>query len=46
MHVQVHVTTAKQEKNESCMVRVVLTCNVHVQVRVPVGKLNLSIIAS
>lgn len=43
LHVQVHVITTKQEK--LCeRLRVVLTCNFHVQVRVPVGPLNLSII--
>lgn len=41
LHIQVHVTTAKQE--QCCeLVRVVLTYNLHVQVRVPVGLLNLS----
>lgn len=38
-NIQVHVITAKQEK--LCKpVRVVLTCNLHVQVRVYVGQLN------
>lgn len=41
LHVQVHVSTAKQEK--LCeLVRVVLTCILHVQVPVPVSLLNLS----
>lgn len=40
-NIQVHVITAKQEK--LCkLVRVILTCYVHLQVRVYVGRLNLS----
>lgn len=40
-NIQVHDSTAKQEK--LCkLIRVVLTCNLHVQVRVYVDRLNLS----
>lgn len=41
LQVQVGVITAKQKKLLSELVRVVLTCNLHLQV--PVGLLNLSI---